>query len=134
MGRDDDEPNEEARPRAPRGLPLQRGEEVLVVATPSALANLHKYVFTLGLYSFWRKRETAIVTNRRLLMGKGIFRREEYSIAISDIDSARFTRRWLNSYAQVRVGGRARRRTEAIGPMSAKDARRFVGEILNHRG
>jgi Bacterial PH domain len=130
----DEEATEDTAPRPPRGLPLQKGEEVILVATPSRAANFYKYIYTLGLYGFWRKRETAVVTNRRLLMGKGIFNREEYSIAISDVDSARFTRRGFNSYAQVRVGGRSRRRTEAIGPMSASNARRFVGEILHQRG
>jgi hypothetical protein len=134
MARSGDDDKETSGPRPPRGLPLQRGEEVVMVATPSRIANLHKYVFTLGLYGFWRSRETAIVTNRRLLLGKGIIRREEHSISISDIDTAKFTRRWLNSYAQVRVGGRARRRTEVIGPMSSRDARLLVGELLANRG
>ena len=120
-------------PHPPRGLPLQRGEEVVMVATPSRIANLHKYVITLGLYGIWRKRDTAVVTNRRLMIGKGIFRREESSIAINDIDSAKFARRWFNCYAHVRVGGRARRHSLDIGPMSARDARRLVGEILANR-
>jgi hypothetical protein len=128
--RDDDNPVAES-PRPPRGLPLQRGEEVLMVATPSRVANLHKYLITLGLYGLWRKRDTAVVTNRRLLLGKGIFRREEHSIAVADIDSAKYVRRWLNSYAQVRVGGRARRRTVQIGPVSSSDARSLVGELVN---
>jgi hypothetical protein len=134
MARDDEGRPEDERPRPPRGLPLQRGEEVLLIATPSRGANLHKYLLTLGLYGYWRKRDTAIVTNRRLLLGKGVLRREEHSFAISDIDSARFARRWFNSYAIIRVGGRARRHTEQIGPMSARDARGLVGEVLSQRG
>ena len=130
MGKGVDEQGEPAAIKTPRGLPLQGGERVIMVVTPSRVANLHRYLLTLGLYGLWRRRDTAIVTNRRLLVGKGIFRREENSIAIRDIDSAKFARRWLNCYAQVRVGGRARRRTVQIGPLSARDARRLVGELL----
>jgi hypothetical protein len=123
----------QARQRTPKMLPLQDGEEVLLTASPSRAALLHKYVFTLGLYGIWRKRDTAVVTTRRLLISRGVFRREEHSIAISDIDSARYTRRFLNSYAQITIGGRSRRRTEEIGPLSSRTARRFVGEILSRR-
>jgi hypothetical protein len=119
--------------RAPKMLPLQDGEDVVLMASPSRAANLYKYIITLGFYGIWRKRDTAVVTTRRLLISRGVFRREEHSIAISDVDGARYTRRFLNSYAQVTIGGRARRRTEEIGPMSARMARRFVGEILSRR-
>jgi hypothetical protein len=119
--------------RAPKMLPLQDGEEVVLSASPSRAANFYRYIITLGLYGIWRKRDTAVVTNRRLLISRGVFRREEHSIAIGDIDGARYTRRFLNSYAQITIGGRARRRTEEIGPMSARTARRLVGEILSRR-
>jgi hypothetical protein len=122
-----------ATSRAPRGLPLQHGEDVVLVATPSRIANLHRYVFTLGAYGIWRKRDTAVITTRRLLISRGVFRREEHSITISDIDSVRYARRFLNSYAVVTIGGRARRRTEELGPMSARTARRVVGELLSRR-
>ncbi len=119
--------------RAAKMLPMQDGEEVILTASPSRAANFYKYIYTLGLYGFWRKRDTAVVTSKRLLISRGVFRREEHSISISDIDSARYTRSWFNSYALVNVGGRARRRTERIGPMSSRTARRLVGEILSRR-
>jgi Bacterial PH domain len=119
--------------RAPKMLPMQDGEEVILTASPSRVANLHKYLYTVGLYGIWRKRDTAVITSRRLLISRGVFRREEHSISISDVDSARYTRRWLNSYALLTIGGRARRRTEQIGPMSSRTARRFVGEILSRK-
>jgi hypothetical protein len=134
MGRDDRAHDETpSRRRTPKMLPLQDGEEVVLTASPSRAANFPKYLYTLGLYGIWRKRDTCVVTTRRLLISRGVFRREEHSIAISDIDSARYGRRFLNSYAQVTIGGRARRRTEEIGPVSSRTARRLVGEILNRR-
>jgi hypothetical protein len=134
MSKDDRDDGVAAKPqRTPKMLPMQDGEEVILVAIPSKAANLHKYLYTVGLYGIWRKRDTAVVTNRRLLISRGVFRREEHSVSISDIDSARFARRWLNSYALVTIGGRSRRRTEEIGPMSSRTARRLVGEILSRR-
>jgi Bacterial PH domain len=122
-----------AKRRMQKMLPMQDGEEVILTASPSRAANFYKYIYTLGLYGIWRKRDTAVVTTRRLLISRGVFRREEHSIMISDIDSARYSRRWLNSYAQLTIGGRSRRRTEEVGPMSSRTARRFVGEILSRR-
>jgi hypothetical protein len=119
--------------RSRRMLPLRDGEEVILTASPSRAANFYKYIYTLGLYGIWRKRDTATITTRRLLISRGVFRRDEHSILLADIDSARYTRRWFNSYARLTIGGRSRRRTEEIGPMSSRMARRFVGEILNRR-
>jgi hypothetical protein len=119
--------------RAPKMLPLQDGEVVVLTASPSRAANFYKYIVTVGFYGIWRKRDTAVVTTRRLLISRGVFRREEHSIAISDVDSARYTRRFLNSYALITFGGRARRGTEEIGPVSARTARGLVGEILSRR-
>ena len=39
-------------------LPLQDGEEVVLTASPSRAANFHKYLYTLGFYGIWRKRDT----------------------------------------------------------------------------
>jgi hypothetical protein len=130
MGRNGDAATEQAW----RMLPLQDGEEVLLTVSPSRSANFYKYLYTVGLYGIWRKRETATVTTSRLLLSKGVIRREEHSIALRDVDGARYTRRWFNSYALVTIGGRGRRRTVEIGPMSSRSARRVVGEILSHRG
>lgn len=131
MGSEDKDTS--TRERARKMLPLRDGEEVILVASPSRAANFYKYLYTLGFYGIWRKRDTATITTSRLLISRGVFRRDEHSISISDIDSARYTRRWFNSYALLTIGGRARRRTEEIGPMSSRMARRFVGEILNRR-
>jgi hypothetical protein len=131
MGRkhEDDEQAPE-RPSRWRGLPLQDREEVILSVTPSRAANFYKYVYTLGLYELWRRRDRATVTDRRLLIGRGIVHREEHSIAMSHIDGARYVRMGLNAYAQVSINDRGRRRTERIGPMSAREARAFVAEIL----
>ena len=115
------------------GLPLQESEEIVLAVTPSRGANFYKYLYTFGLYEFWRRRDTAVVTNRRVLMGRGLFNRDEYSVSITQIENARFARKGFNSYAQLTVVDRAGRRSERVGPMSARSARRFVAEILKRQ-
>jgi len=118
------------RERTARGLPLQREEQAIMSASPSVAANFYKYLYTFGLYELWRRRDTAVVTSKRLLISRGIFNREERSIAMSHIEGARYVRRGLNSYAQITIVDRGGRKSERIGPMSARAARRFVAEVL----
>jgi len=115
------------------GLPLQESEEIVFAVTPSRAANFYRYLYTFGLYEFWRRRDTAVVTNRRVLMGRGLFNRDEYSVSITQIENARFARKGFNSYAQLTVVDRAGRRSERVGPMSSRSARRFVAEILKRQ-
>jgi len=132
MGRNKDETGDvdHRRARTPRGLPLQQGEEAVMSASPSAAANFYKYIYTLGFYELWRRSDTAVVTSRRLLISRGIFNREERSIALSHIEGARYARHGLNCYAKLVIVDRGGRKTEQVGPMSARAARRFVAEIL----
>lgn len=130
MGRGDKEESGGGRRSRWLGLPLQDGEEVVLLASPSKSANLHKYLYTLGLYGFWRRRDRAVVTDRRVLIGRGIFSRDEHSIPMSKITGARFVRKGVNSYAQLSIDDRGRRRTEQVGPMSSRAARQFVAEVL----
>ena len=116
-----------------RGLPLQDQEEVVLAASPSRGANFYKYIYTLGLYGIWRRRDTAVVTNRRLLLGRGVFNREEHSISMNRVEGARYVRRGMNSYAQLTINDRGRRKVERVGPMSARAARRFVAEVIERQ-
>jgi len=113
--------------RTPKMLPLQAGEEVVLTASPSRAANFPKYC-TRSASTGSGARRNCVVTTRRLLISRGVFRREEHSIAISDIDSARYAARFLNSYA---AGHHRRpRATEDRGDRStsARTARRSSGD------
>ncbi len=105
-------------------------EEVVMAATPARFASLPKYVFTLGLYELWRRRNTAVVTNQRILFGKGIFDRNEQSIPLRNVMDVAFRRRGLNSYAEVAVTKRGKSSVTMVGPMTGSGARRLVSEIL----
>jgi PH (Pleckstrin Homology) domain-containing protein len=112
------------------GLPLGPGESVVLVARPSLFVTWPKYVLTLGLYGVWRKRETAVVTNRRILISRGVLSRSERSIPFDHIDDAMFVRRGFAGYTDVLL--RRSNRVERIGPHHPNEARRLTSEILSH--
>jgi hypothetical protein len=122
--------------KAARGLKsversaLPSEEKVVMTARPARIATIPKYVVTLGLYELWRRRNTAMVTDQRILFGSGILSRSEKSIPLRDVTDVSFNRRGLNSYAQVAVHHRGRDTVKEVGPMSSSAAKRFVAEIL----
>ena len=63
-----------------------------MVVRPSRLARLPRYVVTLGLYGFWRKRDESVLTDQRILLGKGIIRRDERSIPLGRVDDVSVVR------------------------------------------
>lgn len=53
---------------APR---LQPGEQIIFTAHPSGWATSGYYIWTLGLWAFWRNATTFTVTDRRVIQAKG---------------------------------------------------------------
>ncbi|HEY9375854.1 MAG TPA: PH domain-containing protein [Jiangellaceae bacterium] len=104
-------------------------EEVVFVAHPGRLATVPRFVLTLGLYSFWRRHDTWVLTDQRVLLGKGIMRRSERSIPLSRVDDVTFARSGLNSYADLTFHDRRGGATKRIGPMTPQTAHRFTREI-----
>jgi hypothetical protein len=105
-------------------------EEVVLVARPGRVATFPKFVLTLGLYALWRRRDTSVVTDQRVLLGKGVMRRHERSIPLSDVQDVTFARRGLSSYADLTFRDRRFGGVKRIGPMSPRTAHRFAREIL----
>lgn len=105
-------------------------EEIVTAARPSRLISLPKYVLTLGLYELWRRRNTTVVTNQRILIGSGIFNRSEQSIPLKNVMDVSFRRRGLNAYAEVTANRRGKSTVMKVGPMSDSGARRLTSEIL----
>jgi len=106
------------------------GEQVVLVARPGRIATLPKLVATLGMYSFWRRRDSSVLTDERVLLGKGFLRRSERSIPLAAIDDVAFARSGLNSYADVSFHGQRTHGVKRIGPMSPRTAHRFAREML----
>lgn len=116
--------------KAVPGVTLFPDESVVMTATPGRISTFPKYISTLGLYELWRRRNTAVVTDQRILFGSGIFQRIERSIPLKNVMDVGFTRRGFNSYAEVVVNERGRSSVKRVGPMSGSAARHFVSEIL----
>ncbi len=110
---------------------LQPGESLVMVAHPTLWAVWPKYLLSLGLYGLWRKRDVSVLTDRRLLVGRGIVFRTEHSIPIERINDAMYVRRGLNAYCEIAslLSGRPFR--QQLGPLSARAARRFTEAIVS---
>jgi hypothetical protein len=115
---------------AASGSGLFPDEVVVMTAVPARGPTFHKYLLTLGLYGIWRKRRTSTVTDRRILMGRGVVRRSERSIPMRNVEDVVFNRRGLNGWVELAVNDRGNHRTEQVGPMSPRVARRFTSEVL----
>jgi hypothetical protein len=118
--------------KTPKRLRLRQDEHVRVVARPSRGATLPKYIFTLGLYGFWRKRNTTILTDRRILMGRGIVNREERSIPLDRVYRAKFVRRGVRSYTDIDLMEGDRVRSERVGPLPKRTARQLQDELTDN--
>ena len=79
--------------KRPRGLTLRGGESIVMVVRPSRALSFGKYLYTLGLYGIWRKRHVYVLTDQRLMTGKGVVNRAETSIPMNRIDEVGFVRR-----------------------------------------
>lgn len=125
----------EAQPSGGRSLRAQLfdDEDVVMVARPGRLATLPRYLATLGLYGPWRKRDTSVLTDQRILLGKGILRREERSIPLDRVHDVTLARRGLYSYVDLTIDQQGRSAMRRIGPITPSSAHRFAKEILRRR-
>jgi hypothetical protein len=117
--------------RSIRGVDVQRGEEVLLVARPAIAAVWPKYLFTLGLYGLWRRQNVTVVTDRRVVVGRGIISRKEQTLPLSRINDAVYVRRGLYAYCEIASILRGRSHVQRVGPLTARQARRMTQEIIS---
>ena len=123
------------QPRMRRSLQarLFDGEEVVVVVRPSRVARIPRYILTLGLYGIWRKRDESILTDQRILLGKGVIRHDERSIGLHRVQDVSVAHRAFYSYADITIDERGRPAVKRIGPITPDASRRFSREILRRR-
>jgi hypothetical protein len=119
----------EARPS--KGVDVEHGESVVLVARPAITAVWPKYLITLGLYGLWRRHDVSIITDRRVLVGKGIISRKEQSFPFARINDAVYVRKGLYAYCEIASTLRGRSHVQRVGPLSARNARRFTAEIIS---
>ena len=105
-------------------------EDVVMVTRPGRLATFPRYLATLGLYGFWRKRDTSAITDQRVLLANGIISRNERSIPLDHVDDVSVSRRGLYSYVKLTITQRGSTIEQRVGPLAPGTARRFAKEIL----
>ena len=113
-----------------RGIKVQEGESVLLVAHPAILAVWPKFLLTLGLYGFWHRRNTWVLTDRRVLIGKGIIARNESSIPLRSINDAVYQRKGPFGYCEIASVRRGRPDVRRVGPLPIWQAHQFAQEIV----
>jgi hypothetical protein len=130
LARDNNGKGRKRKKRRIAGVDIERGEAVIMVARPAISAVWYKYLITLGLYGFWRRQDVSIITDRRLLVGKGIVSRQEQSFPYARINDAAYVRKGLYAYCEIAATHRGRGHVQRVGPLPARQARRFTAEIL----
>jgi hypothetical protein len=121
----------EKKKRGDSKIGLLENERIVLVGRPARSAKLGRYLLTLGLYGVWRKRNTFVLTDRRVLIGKGLFNRTEQSIPFRRVDDARYRRRGFAGYTELRFKDRHGEESERIGPLTPSRAKRFTNGVLD---
>jgi hypothetical protein len=114
-----------------RGIKVQEGESVLLVAHPQIAAVWPKFLLTLGVYWFWHRRNTWVLTDRRVLIGKGMISRTEHSIPLRSVNDAVYQRRGPFGYCEIASVRRGRPDVQRVGPLSIWQAHQFAQEIVD---
>jgi len=115
---------------APKGIELQPGEHVVIIEHPYFWGVIPRYVFTLGLYAFWRSRAYFILTDQRVISAAGIVNRIVKSIPLARVQDATLHRNlWIAEVRFTSAGGAAG--IERLGPFSNPGARQFQQSLLS---
>jgi hypothetical protein len=113
-----------------RGIDVERGETVLMVARPAIAAVWYRYLATLGVYALWRRQDVSVLTDRRVLVGKGIIRRTERSLPLANINDAVYQRKLFFAFSEISYTVRGRNQVLQVGPLSARQARRLTQAVM----
>jgi hypothetical protein len=70
-----------------------------------------------------------LVTNQRVLLGRGVFVRTERSIPFRRVENAVYVRLGPAGYCDVNYTTHTSRLTERLGPLSPPRARQFTNAI-----
>jgi hypothetical protein len=115
-----------AASRPPREPELGKGEELLFQGHPRG--SFLRYALSLGLWELSRRKTSFAVTQRRVVVDRGLLRRHTHSIPLSGIgDVDAVAGPWEGI---VRVSGRGDSAPlEELGPFRSRTARALASTI-----
>lgn len=105
---------------------LHDEEEILVDLMPSVWWTWPRYLFTLGLWKFWRARHHFVLTNQRVVVAKGIINKTEQSVPLNRIQDAALRRSPLTGGAVVLSSAGGPLGVGVIGPLTRAEATQFA--------
>jgi len=110
-------------------LRLREGENVIAEVRPSPWWSLGYYLFSLGLWTIWRRKHRYVLTSQRLIALRGVISKSERIIPIDRIQD-------LDVKTSPLSGGRITLSTaggplgfKTIGMLTQRNARSFADAI-----
>jgi hypothetical protein len=114
----------------PGSARLEPGEEIVSSHRPSGPDMWASYVFTLGIFAFWRAANQLVITNRRVVHLEGLVRKHERSLPLHFIqDVSLKSVLWSGRIIFSTAGGLAG--LESFGPLWTEEARAIKDTITD---
>jgi len=110
---------------------LQTGETILNEQLPSKFWTTGIYIFTLGLWSVWRKRHRFILTNKRVVVRMGIITKSQVDIPLGRVQDISVVTSVVNGSVIAFSSAGGSLGVSSIGPLTRAQAREF-GECLRN--
>lgn len=100
-----------------------------MVAWPSPWWTGVRYVWTLGLWELWRKRQQFIITNQRVIMRQGLVFQRSTSVPLDRIQDVDVTTSVLGGATIMLSSAGGLLGTEQIGPLTRDEGARFANTL-----
>jgi hypothetical protein len=114
-----------ASPR--RELEVGEKETILYIGRPRKV--LARYVGTLGLWELVRRSTAFAVTDKRVVVERGLFRRHTHSIPLNAVVDVNVTAGIWHGVVRVSGSGHGGNVAEELGPLRAGVARKLATTI-----
>jgi membrane protein YdbS with pleckstrin-like domain len=113
----------------PTALTLGSNEHILLDKKPTFAVTWLQHIFSLGLYHFWLIRTYFLLSDRRVILAKGIVNKRLVTVPLEKVqDVTLSTVLWLG-YVSLSTAGPSGASVEKVGPMRNRDAREFIDRL-----
>jgi membrane protein YdbS with pleckstrin-like domain len=111
-------------------LRLQPDEHVLVALQPSGWPVVPFYVFSVGLYEFWRRAKVYALTDQQVLVRKGRLNKTEQNLPLRYVQDARMTHSLGIGAVEVSTAGGTSASLSKMDSLKTSEARRLADAII----